>query len=126
MIKRLIDADTKIYLACGPTDFRKQIDSLIMLVSDKFNLNAYESKVMFIFCNKKKNSIKVLCYDRNGFILAQKKLLSKDEGKFKWPKDREEAMEVSMTQVTWLLQGLDLEQKKAFKDRVLEEENIVF
>ena len=126
MIRKLIGDDTKVYLACGPTDFRKQIDSLIMLVSDKFNLNAYESGAMFIFCNKKKNSIKILCYDRNGFLLAQKKLLSKYEGKFKWPKDSEEAMEISNQQVNWLLQGLGVNQKKAFKDRVLEEKNIVF
>ncbi|QOV18866.1 IS66 family insertion sequence element accessory protein TnpB [Blautia liquoris] len=71
-----------IYMACGATDFRKQ-----------------------------RNAIKVLRYDSNGFILANKKLL--DGMKFQWPKDPSEVKEISYQQVQWLLQGLEIEQKRA-------------
>ena len=39
---------------------------------------------VFIFCNRKRDAIKVLRYDRNGFVLATKKLL--DDMKFRWPR----------------------------------------
>lgn len=77
MIKDLLQSISKLYIAYGATDFRKQIDSLCIEVKSKFHLNPYE-KAAFIFCNKK-NSIKVLCYDKNGFILAKKKLLDKEK-----------------------------------------------
>ena len=68
------DAD-HIYLAIGATDFRKQCDSLVAMVSMHFKLDLYASGSVFIFCNKKKNAIRVLRYDKNGFVLASKKLL---------------------------------------------------
>ena len=39
---------------------------------------------VFIFCNRKRDAIKVLRYDWNGFVLATKKLL--DDMKFQWPR----------------------------------------
>ena len=65
----------------------------------------------FIFCNRRRNSIKVLRYDANGFVLATKKLL--DGMKFQWPKDEKEVDEISEKQLEWLLEGLEIEQKKA-------------
>ena len=57
------------------------------------------------------SSIKVLRYDANGFVLATKKLL--DGMKFQWPKDEKEVDEISEKQLEWLLEGLEIEQKKA-------------
>ncbi len=57
MIKDLLQSISKVYIAYGATDFRKQIDSLCIEVKSKFHLNPYE-KAAFIFCNKKRNSIK--------------------------------------------------------------------
>ncbi|MCA5580538.1 IS66 family insertion sequence element accessory protein TnpB [Enterocloster clostridioformis] len=64
-----------IYLACGATDFRKQIQGLTALVSMQFQLDPYQGTNVFIFCNKRRDTIKVLRYDKNGFILASKQLL---------------------------------------------------
>ncbi len=100
-----------IYIACGATDFRKQIDGLVALVNLQFKLDPFSDSCVFIFCNKRKNSIKVLRYDKNGFILASKKLL--DGMKFQWPKDVSEVKEITLQQMGWLLQGLEMEQKKA-------------
>ena len=111
MMKQFLTSSTHIYLACGSTDFRKQLEGLSSLVTMKFGLDPFQEDCVFLFCNKKRNAIKVLRYDRNGFILAQKKLL--DEMKFQWPSKQEEVKLITKQQVEWLLEGLEIEQKKA-------------
>ena len=114
MMRRfLLDTD-HIYLACGVTDFRKQISGLVAMVHMQFRLDPYKGSCAFIFCNKKRNGIKILRYDSNGFILASKKLL--EDMKFQWPRTSEEVKEISFRQVEWLLQGLEIEQKKALHE----------
>lgn len=123
MIKDLLQSISKVYIAYGATDFRKQIDSLCIEVKRKFHLNPYE-KAAFIFCNKKRNSIKVLCYDKNGFILAQKKLLDKEKMKFQWPRNSQEMKNITIEQLNWLLSGLKINQEKCFKEIELTDEKI--
>ena len=123
MIRDLLQSISKVYIAYGATDFRKQIDSLCIEVKSKFHLNPYE-KAAFIFCNKKRNSIKVLCYDKNGFILAQKKLLDKEKMKFQWPRNSQEMKNITIEQLNWLLSGLKINQEKCFKEIELTDEKI--
>jgi transposase len=118
MLNSFISGAEHIYLACGATDFRKQIESLVALVTMRFHLDPYSPVCVFLFCNKNRTAIKVLRYDKNGFILANKKLL---EGmKFQWPKSTEEVKDISIRQVEWLLEGLSIEQQKAHRDIKLE------
>ena len=124
MMRRLMQDADRIFIACGATDFRKQIPGLVGLVNIQFKLDPYQGNHVFIFCNKKKDSIKVLRYDSNGFILATKKLL--DELKFRWPRTPEEVKEISFRQVEWLLQGLEIEQKKAHHRVKTNKENTCF
>ena len=63
------------------------------------------------FYIRKRNAIKVLRYDNNGFVLATKKLL--DGMKFQWPRNKDEVKEITGQQLEWLLDGLEIEQKKA-------------
>jgi len=111
MLKAFMSEADHIYLACGHTDFRKQIDSLVALVTTHYKLDPYADRSIFIFCNKTKTSIKVLRYDKNGFILATKKLL--EDMRFQWPKKEEDIKDISYQQIEWLLEGLSIEQKKA-------------
>ena len=111
MMRHMAAGADRIFLACGATDFTKQIAGLTAMVSLQFDLDPYEESHVFIFCNKKKDAIKVLRYDQNGFVLATKKLL--DDLKFQWPKTPSDVREVSFQQVEWLLAGLEIEQKKA-------------
>ena len=113
MMRHMACGASRIFLACGATDFRKQITGLTAMVSLQFKLDPFQESYVFIFCNKKKDAIKVLRYDKNGFILATKKLL--DGMKLQWPRNTAEVKEISMQQVEWLLQGLEIEQKKALK-----------
>lgn len=109
----MIDLSTveNIYLAPGPTDLRKSIDGCSALVQYNMFLDPFSASI-FIFCNRSKNTIKVLEWDGNGFWLHTKKLVGKD--KFRWPKNEEETyLLIDKRQLSWLLDGLDLHQKHA-------------
>ena len=124
MLETFTNTATHIYFACGPTDFRKQTESLSALVSAQFKLDPYVGNCVFVFCNKRRNAIKILRYDHNGFILASKKLL--DGMKFQWPRTPDEVKEVTQQQLKWLLDGLSIEQKKAHHDVKMSRENCCF
>ena len=55
-----------------------------------------------------------------GFICAQKKLLSTEKLKFRWPRNERELKQITKQQLTWLLDGLEIEPKKYFKDIEIE------
>ena len=124
MMKRFAEDAEHIFLACGATDFRKQIPGLVALVHAQFELDPYKGSHLFIFCNKKRDSIKILRYDSNGFILATKKLL--DDMKFQWPRTPNDVKEISFQQIEWLLQGLEIEQKKAHHEGKMNMKNTCF
>ena len=123
MLNELLKNVPTIYIAYGYTDFRNQIPSLCNMVKTQYEMNPYQ-KVAFLFCNKKKNSIKLLCYDKNGFILAQKTLLDVNKYRFKWPKDEKELGQITHEQLRWLLSGLQVCPKSYFKDIEIENDKI--
>lgn len=122
MLIDLLKSVNKIYIAYGVTDFRKQTSSLCGIVKNLYGRNPYD-KSAYIFCNKKRNSIRVLCYDKNGFILAQKTLLDTEKMKFKWPRNSNELKNITKQQLTWLLSGLKIEQENSFKEIEINLEN---
>lgn len=79
----------------------------------QFQLDPFAPACVFMFCNKKRNAIKVLRYDKNGFVLASKKLL--ENMKFQWPRHKQEVLPLTQQQVRWLLDGLEIEPKRALK-----------
>ena len=122
MLIDLLQSVNKIYLAYGATDFRKQIPSLCSIIRDNFKMNPYD-KSAYIFCNKKRNRIRVVCYDKNGFIMAQKTLLDTEKMKFQWPRNSYELKNITKQQLEWLLSGLKIEQKNSFKEIEINLEN---
>ncbi len=123
MIEDLLRNIGTIYIAYGVTDFRLRTPSLCRLVESKFNLSPYRGQA-FIFCNKRRNSIRVLCYDKNGFVLAEKSLIETERVKFQWPKNQEEIKSITKQQLNWLLSGLKLYPDKYFKEINISEEKI--
>ena len=77
----------------------------------QLQLDPFSDQCVFIFCNQRRNAIKILRYDSNGFILVSKRLL--DGMKFQWPKTDQDVQQISWQQVEWLFQGLEIEQKRA-------------
>lgn len=124
MLNSFIQNTQHIYIACQATDFRKQIDSLVALVTMQFKLNPFSESCAFIFCNKKRNALKILRYDKNGFVLVNKKLL--EDLKFQWPRTPDEVKEVTQKQIEWLLEGLEMEPKKSHHHVEISNKNCCF
>ena len=99
----------QIYLAPGVTDLRKSIDGLSAIVSAVFELDPFSDR-WFVFCNRKRDKLKILRWDHNGFWLYYRRL---EKGLFKWPTETGPALSITRRQLQWLLDGLTIEQKHA-------------
>jgi transposase len=98
----------KIYLACGKTDMRKNINGLAAIVEGSFKLDLFNSSI-FVFCNRSRDRIKILDWDGDGFWLYFKRL---EKGHFRWPEQGEEAtMILSGEELGILLGGTRVELK---------------
>lgn len=123
MMDHIADETEHIYIALGSTDFRKQQNGLASLVSLKFKLDPYSGVSVFLFCNKRHNSLRALRWDGNGFILVTKTLSA--DMKFQWPKNQGDVRDITKRQMEWLLDGLQVDQKKAHKENI-DTENMIF
>ena len=99
----------QVYIAPGATDMRKAMNGLSLLVADQMELDPLSGH-LFAFCNRKRDIVKILYWDRNGFCLWHKRL---EKDRFKWPETREDVLTVQGYELSWLLDGLDLEQQMA-------------
>ena len=94
----------RVYLALGSTDMRKSINGLSIIVEQAMALNPFSGE-LFVFCNRRRNIIKILYWDRNGFCLWHKRL---EKDRFKWPKSEDEVMTIDQSRLQWLLYGFDI------------------
>jgi transposase len=99
-----LNAARVVYLHRDAIDFRKNINGLASLVEHCLGLNAFANAV-FVFGNRKKDRIKILGWDRNGFWLLQKRL---EGARFVWPVKDNAVVELTVQQLHWLLAGIDL------------------
>jgi transposase len=102
----------QVYLAAGYTDMRKSIDGLAVLVKERFKLDPF-SNCLFVFCNRNRDKLKILHWEHNGFWLFYRRL---EEGKFEWPAQGDSMTAISRRELRWLLDGLQLRQKKAHRE----------
>jgi transposase len=104
-------ASAKVYIATGITDMRKSINGLSILVADQLELDPLSGH-LFAFCNRRRDLVKILYWDRNGFCLWHKRL---EKDRFQWPETVEDALNVHGHELGWLLDGLALEQHAAHR-----------
>jgi len=95
----------KIYIACGYTDLRYGIDGLAGLIQYHFKLDPFDEGVLFLFCGRKTNRIKGLLWEGDGFLLLYKRL---ENGKFQWPKNKDDLNEMSKEEYERLMHGLSV------------------
>lgn len=98
------DAGLRVYVHREAVDFRKSINGLSALVEHGLKLDAF-GQVLFVFANRHRNRVKILGWERNGFWLLMKRL---EAERFAWPRAAEKAIELSVEQLHWLLEGIDL------------------
>ena len=101
----------RVFIACGYTDLRRGIDGLASLVQSQFQLDPF-TNTLFLFCGRRKDRIKGLYWEGNGFVLLYKRL---ESGSFQWPRSEAEARELTSQQYRWLMEGLQIDQPKAHK-----------
>ena len=99
----LLSFSEPIWFYPQPIDFRRQIDGLVLLVSDCLEMTPTSGQ-LFLFRNRSMNKLKMLWWDRNGFWLFYKRL---EKGRFIFPSLSEAKLELTRDQLSWLLSGLD-------------------
>ncbi len=94
-----------VYLCREVVDFRKGINGLAALVEDDLEQEVFSER-LFVFCNRRRDRVRILYWERNGFCLWQKRL---EKDRFHWPR-RVSGAVVTFTgqQLNWLLDGLDV------------------
>ena len=98
-----LTAETKILVAVTPVDFRKRIDGLVALCETQLRQNP-GSGVLFVFINRARTMIRILCYEVNGYWLATKRL---SKGRYTgWPKGKNLICDISASELNKLLKRM--------------------
>ena len=102
MIERWLRKRT-IWVYTPIVDFRKQLDGLIGIIATEMDLNATDA--LYLFRNRKRDKIKRVFWDRNGFGLGYKRL---ERGRFDFPIDENDTIKMDVNQLAMLLSGMPL------------------
>jgi len=95
----------KVFLAAGPTDMRKSFDGLSGLVQSVLAQDPLSGH-LFVFCNRRRDRLKVLYFDGSGLWVFAKRL---EKGTFAWPAAGGDAcVAMRASELALLLGGLDL------------------
>lgn len=105
-----------IYIVCGHTDMRKSIDGLCAIIEDKLKMNS-QSNCLFLFCGRRRDRIKGILHENDGYVLLYKRLTG--YGYYKWPRNESEVKNLTWREFNWLMQGLEIEQPKAIQSTSL-------
>jgi transposase len=98
-----LDESLKVYLHREPVDFRLSINGLSLLVEQSLGLDPF-APCVYVFSNRARSRVKILSWERNGFWLLLKRL---EADRFIWPAE-DEVPSLSVEQLHWLLQGIDV------------------
>ncbi len=95
----------EVFLYRDYVDFRKYINGLSAIVEQQMQLSALDGSV-YVFCNKGRDKLKVLYWDKTGFALWYKRL---EKDKFKWPTKLDQlSFNLTEQQLHWLFDGFDV------------------
>ena len=67
-----LPASVRVYLCLTPCDLRKSFDSLQAMVREHLELDAFAGH-LFVFTSRRKDRIKILYWDRDGFAVWSKR-----------------------------------------------------
>lgn len=100
------DNSVAVYVCVEAVDFRKQSASLAAWVQVELELDPF-APALFVFTNRRRTAVKILTWERNGFVLWHKRL---ERHRFHWPRRYTDGatLSFSVQELNWLLDGLDL------------------
>lgn len=107
-----LPGSVKIFVAAGPTDLRKGFNGLSGIVRD-WGLDLFSGH-LFVFLSRRRNSVKILTWDKGGFVIWHKRL---ELGRYKFPPidGNQDSVELDSGQLSMLLDGIDLSRVKRQK-----------
>ncbi len=96
----------RYYLSREPADMRKSYDGLSGLVRQGLGRDPLSGEV-FIFLNRRRTMIKILVWDRSGFVIWSKRL---ERGTFELPRSPEAGASVALRweELVMILEGVCL------------------
>lgn len=113
-----ISRTTRVFLATRPTDMRKGFDGLAALVEHAIREDPFSGH-LFVFRNQRRDRLKLLWWDRDGWALFYKRL---ERGGYEFPTDRktpgtsasdgDARCEIRADELALLLEGIDLKSVK--------------
>lgn len=108
-----IPRTTRVFLATGATDMRKGFDGLAALVENVIQQDPFSGH-LFVFRNQRRDRLKVLWWDRDGWALFYKRL---ERGTYEFPTDRQAKgqsarLEIRADELALLLEGIELASVK--------------
>ena len=108
-----ISSAINVYVITGYTDMRKSIDGLCAIVLEQLKMEPDVCSI-YLFCGKRCDRIKILLREPDGYVLLYKRL-NVVQGRYRWPRNKNEAKAITWQQFDWLMSGLEIEQPKALK-----------
>lgn len=108
----------RVFLYRLPTDMRRSFNGLIAMVESELKQDPLSGS-LFVFVNRRRDRIKILYWGQTGFCIWYQQL---QKGTYQLPDDdslqEQEAIEVTRSQLSLILDGIDLSsarQRKRFQ-----------
>ncbi len=98
----------QVFVYRQPIDFRKSYNGLAAIVEQELQHDPFSGH-LYLFTNKGRNKVKILLWERNGFVLYYKSL---QEEKFHWPKAEDTVVVITGEQLNFLLDGYNINAMK--------------
>jgi len=112
MIRPDITLDA-VYLYRKPVDMRKQSAGLSALIEGVLKDDPF-SGALFVFCNRVRDRLKIVYWEKNGFVVWYKHL---QEQKFSWPRtESTDSVTITSEELNWLLDGYNIFDLKPHRE----------
>lgn len=99
-----LPAAVRVFVAVAPADLRKGFDGLAQVTRDTIAQDPLSGH-FFVFSNRRRDRIKILYWDRDGWVVWMKRL---ERGTFRWPTLASDHVEWTAVELAAVLGGIDL------------------
>jgi len=99
-----LPASVRVFVAVAPADLRKGFDGLAQITRETITQDPLSGH-FFVFANRRRDRVKILYWDRDGFAIWMKRL---ERGTFRWPTPSVQSLEWTAAELAAVLGGIDL------------------